>query len=197
MVVERGQELFIIAGLGNPGRSYRGNRHNIGFMVLDQVAEELNVTFSKMKREALFTRARVGDHRLLLVKPQTYMNHSGRAVQAYLQFHKCPPDHLLVVYDDVDLPFEHLRLKPGGGAGGQKGMRSIINAVGTEEFPRLRVGIGRPPGRMPVSAYVLRDFSPQEQEVLPFLLDDAVQGVLAFVKTGIHKAMTRINRDPD
>lgn len=197
MGVESGQELYLIVGLGNPGRSYCGNRHNIGFMVLDRIAEELSVSFSKMKREALFTRARFEEQRLVLVKPQTYMNRSGRAVQAYLQFHKCPLDRLLVVYDDVDLPFEHLRLKPGGGAGGQKGMRSIIKAVGTEEFPRLRVGIGRPPGRMPVSAYVLRDFSPREQEILPFVLDDAAQGVLAFVKEGIHKAMTRINRDPD
>lgn len=197
MVVGSDQNLYIIVGLGNPGRSYRGNRHNVGFMVLDRVAEALNVTFSKMKREALFTRARVGDHRLVLVKPQTYMNHSGRAVQAYLQFHKCSLDHLLVVYDDVDLPFEHLRLKPGGGAGGQKGMRSIIKALSTDEFPRLRVGIGRPPGRMPVSAYVLRDFSSQEQEILPFVLDEAVQGVLTFVKDGIHQAMTQINRTPD
>lgn len=188
---------FLIVGLGNPGREYSSNRHNVGFMVLDRVAEELGAQFSRMNMDALFTREEIQGTKVILAKPQTYMNHSGGAVRSWMRFYKLPVGRLLVVYDDVDLPFESLRLKPGGGAGGQKGVRSIIDALGTDDFPRLRVGIGRPPGRMPVSAYVLQDFSEQEMEILPGVLEDASQAVLTFVTEGLNQAMTRFNRTAD
>lgn len=190
-------EPYLVVGLGNPGREHQGNRHNVGFMVLDQVAKELGIEFRKIKMDALLTRGRFGDEKVFLAKPQTYMNNSGRAVRSLMQFYKLPLDHLLVVYDDVDLPFEALRLRPGGGAGGQKGVRSIIRALGSEEFARLRVGIGRPPGRMSVSSYVLTDFSGQEGEALPFVIDDAAQAVLTFVRDGLDQAMTLFNRMPN
>jgi PTH1 family peptidyl-tRNA hydrolase len=124
------------------------------------------------------------------------MNHSGRVLASYIRFYKLPLENILVVYDDVDLPFETLRLKPDGGDAGQKGVRSIITELGTKEFPRLRVGIDRPPGRMPVSAYVLQDFSQQEEEWLPLVLDRAADAVFCFVTEGLDQAMTRYNQSP-
>jgi len=131
-----------------------------------------------------------------LIKPQTYMNLSGQAVSSFVRFYKLPLEHILVVYDDVDLPFETLRLKPDGGDAGQKGVRSIIQKLGTQEFPRLRVGIGRPPGRTPVSNYVLQDFSGSDKEMLPFVLDQAASAVLHFVDHGLESAMTLYNQQP-
>ncbi|MCJ7734093.1 MAG: aminoacyl-tRNA hydrolase [Anaerolineales bacterium] len=185
---------YLIVGLGNPGREYRGNRHNVGFMVLDQLAEKLETSFSKLKMNALTTAVRYGNQRLILVKPQTFMNLSGQAVSSFLRFYKLPLENLLVVYDDVDLPFETLRLRPDGGDAGQKGVRSIIQQLGTDEFPRLRVGIDRPPGRTPVSDYVLQDFSKTEKDTLTFVLDQAVLAALHFVDHGLNSAMTRYNQ---
>ncbi len=187
---------YLIAGLGNPDREYRNNRHNVGFMVLDRVAEELGVTFSKMAMDALIARAQYGKRHLILAKPQTYMNSSGKAVKSLLRHYKLPLKRVLVVYDDVDLPFESLRLRPRGGAGGQKGVESIIEELGTKDFARLRVGVGRPPGKMSVPTYVLKDFSEDERDVLAFVLDEAVQAVLTFIAEGIDQAMTEYNRTP-
>lgn len=187
---------FLVIGLGNPGREYRGSRHNVGFMVLDKVAEKLETSFSKMKMDGLMTAVRYQNQRLILVKPQKYMNLSGKVVASYLRFYKLPLENILVIYDDVDLPFETLRLKPDGGDAGQKGVRSIITELGTKEFPRLRVGIDRPMGRTPVSDYVLQDFSPQEREWLPFVLERAADAVFCFVIDGLDQAMTRYNQSP-
>lgn len=192
----RRSKPYLIVGLGNPDREFRGNRHNVGFMVLDQLAARLGATFSKIKMNALMTAVRHGDERLILIKPQTFMNLSGQAVSSFVRFYKLPLENLLVVYDDVDLPFESLRLKPNGGDAGQKGVRSIIKNLGTKEFPRLRVGIGRPPGRMPVSAYVLQDFSKSEKELLPFVLDQGASAALHFIDHGLDSAMTLYNQQP-
>ncbi len=187
---------FLIVGLGNPGREYRNNRHNIGFMVLDQLAGKLDTSFSKMKMNALMTAVRYKGYRIILLKPQTYMNLSGKAVSSFIRFYKLPLENLLVVYDDVDLPFQTLRMRPDGGDAGQKGVRSIIQELGTKDFPRLRVGINRPPGRMSVSSYVLLNFSDQEVEPLPFLLDQAADAILSFVDLGLNQAMTTYNQSP-
>lgn len=192
----RRSKPYLIVGLGNPDREYRGNRHNVGFMVLDHLAARLDVSFSRLKMNAMMTAVRHGEERLILIKPQTYMNLSGGPVSSFLRFYKLPRENLLVVYDDVDLPFESLRLKPNGGDAGQKGVRSIIEKLGTQDFPRLRVGIGRPPGRMPVSSYVLQDFSKSEQELLPFVLDQSVSAALHFVDHGLESAMTLYNQQP-
>ena len=192
----RRSKPYLIVGLGNPEREYRGNRHNVGFMVLDQLADRLETSFSKVKMQALMTAIRWNDERLILIKPQTYMNLSGQAVSSFISFYKLPLEHLLVVYDDVDLPFETLRLKPNGGDAGQKGVRSIIQQLGTQQFPRLRVGIGRPPGRTPVSSYVLQDFSSAEKELLPIVLGQAASAVLHFIEHGLESAMTLYNQQP-
>jgi PTH1 family peptidyl-tRNA hydrolase len=187
------QPNYLIAGLGNPGREYLGNRHNIGFMLLDRLASRLQVTFSRLESRALVTKAGYQDHRLILAKPQTYMNLSGQAVGSLLRFYKVPLEQLLVVYDDVDLPFGALRMRPTGGSAGQKGMASIIERLGSQNFPRLRIGIGRPPGRMDAAAYVLQDFSRQEADELIQVLDRAAEAVLTFVTEGITEAMNRYN----
>ncbi len=187
---------FLIVGLGNPGREYRNNRHNIGFMVLDQLAGKMDTSFSKMKMNALMTAVRYKGHRIILLKPQTFMNLSGKAAASFIRFYKLPLENLLVVYDDVDLPFQTLRMRPNGGDAGQKGVRSIIKELGTKDFPRLRIGINRPPGRMSVSSYVLLNFSDQEVETLPFVLDQAADAILAFVELGLNQAMTTYNQSP-
>ena len=187
---------FLIVGLGNPGREYRNNRHNIGFMVLDQLAGKMDTSFSKMKMNALMTAVRYKGQRIILLKPQTFMNLSGKAAASFIRFYKLPLENLLVVYDDVDLPFQTLRMRPNGGDAGQKGVRSIIKELGTKAFPRLRIGINRPPGRMSVSSYVLLNFSDQEVETLPFVLDQAADAILAFVELGLNQAMTTYNQSP-
>ena len=184
---------FLIVGLGNPGKQYAVNRHNVGFMVLSRLAEKLGEPFSRVESRALLAKANYQGIRLVLAKPQTYMNGSGSAVRSLLRFYKIPPQQLLVVYDDVDLPLETLRLRAEGGSGGQKGMQSIIEQLGSESFPRLRVGIGRPPGRMEAADYVLQDFSRSEQEFLDLTLSRAVDAILTFITDGFEKAMNLYN----
>jgi PTH1 family peptidyl-tRNA hydrolase len=185
--------LYLIAGLGNPGREFQNNRHNVGFMLVNRLAERLGVTFTRMQSKALVTRADYQDKRLILAKPQTYMNLSGQALGALVRFYKVPLGNLLVVYDDVDLPFGVLRLRPSGGSGGQKGMQSIIQTLGTQDFPRLRIGIERPPGRLAAADYVLQDFTKGEVEILPEILDRGVAAVLTFITGGLDEAMNKFN----
>ncbi|MEJ2600037.1 MAG: aminoacyl-tRNA hydrolase [Anaerolineales bacterium] len=184
---------YLIAGLGNPGRKYRETRHNIGFMLADHLANRLGVSFSRLESKALVTKAEYQGRRLVLAKPQTYMNLSGNAVGSLARFYKVPLQNLLVAYDDVDLPLGTIRLRPGGGSAGQKGMESIIERLGTQEFPRLRLGIGRPPGRMEAAAYVLQSFKKDEIELLHELLERAVDAVLVFATTGLETAMNQFN----
>lgn len=184
---------FLIVGLGNPGPEYRQNRHNVGFMVLDEVAKELGESFGRVQSNAMVAQARHGEERLVLAKPRSYMNRSGGAVRALKNFYKLPMERLLVIYDEVDLPFGTLRLRPEGSSAGHKGMRSIIENLGGQDFARLRVGVGRPPGRMQTPDYVLQDFSRQEQEELPFVLGRAAAATLSFVREGIEAAMNHYN----
>lgn len=184
---------YLIVGLGNPGREYRGNRHNIGFMLLDHLAERLGVTFTRLESQALIAKTEHAGKRIVLAKPQAYMNLSGQSVSSLLRYYKIPNSQLLVAYDDVDLPLGSLRLRPGGGSAGQKGMASIIERLGTQEFPRLRLGIDRPPGKMPAAAYVLQDFSSIQQPVVSAALERAADAVLLFVTDGLETAMNRFN----
>ncbi|MFQ5617119.1 MAG: aminoacyl-tRNA hydrolase, partial [Anaerolineales bacterium] len=141
---------FLIAGLGNPGREYAGNRHNVGFMLVDRLAERLRVRFTRMQNKALVTDALWQEHKLILAKPQTYMNESGQAVAPLVRFYKIPLENLLVAFDDMDIPLGAIRIRPKGGSGGQKGMKSVIQRLGNQQgFPRIRLGLGRPPGQMP------------------------------------------------
>jgi peptidyl-tRNA hydrolase, PTH1 family len=186
-------KFILIVGLGNPGREYKETRHNAGFMLLDRLAQRLGEKFTRLESRALVTKATYQERRLILAKPQTYMNESGKAVGALSRFYKVPLDNLLVIYDEVDLPLGTLRLRPGGGSAGQKGMRSIIDRLGSETFPRLRIGIGRPPGRMDAADYVLQKFSKSEAEIAAQMLDRAVDAVLVYVTAGLDKAMNMYN----
>jgi PTH1 family peptidyl-tRNA hydrolase len=184
---------YLIVGLGNPGRQYRETRHNVGFATLDRLATRLKLAYSRVQFRALVIDGRHNQHRLFLAKPQTYMNESGQAVGALMKFYKIPLENLLVVHDDVDLPLGTLRIRPGGGSAGQKGVGSIIDRVGTQDFPRLRIGVGRPPGQMLAAAYVLQEFSRGETELVAQTLERAVDAALAFVTDGLDKTMNQYN----
>ena len=184
---------FLIVGLGNPGREYQGNRHNVGFMTVDQLCKRLGVSFTRMEMKALIAKGEHLGRRVILAKPQTYMNLSGQAAGALAKYYKVPLTQLLVAYDDVDLPLGTLRLRPGGGSAGQKGMTSIIERLGTQDFPRLRIGIDRPPGRMPTPDYVLQDFSQGELKILAPTLERAADAALLFVEEGLEAAMNKYN----
>lgn len=187
-------EKFLIVGLGNPGRAYQGNRHNIGFMVVDRLARQLGVQLKKVQYRAVTGDGRLDGHPVVVAKPQTYMNLSGDSIGPLANYYRIPPEQVLVIYDDLDLPLGTLRLRPFGGAGGHNGMKSIIQHLG-EGFPRLRLGIDRPAGAMPSSAYVLRDFSKEDQPLLEEVIEGAVRAVEDFVRDGPDLAMSRHNRN--
>ena len=184
---------FLLIGLGNPGREYQTNRHNFGFMLIDRLAVRLGARGLKVQSKAIVTSAIYEDRKLILAKPKTYMNLSGQSIQGLAHFYKLPLENMLVAYDDLDIPFGTIRLRPGGGPGGQKGVASTIERLGTKDFARLRLGIGRPPGRMDPAAYVLQDFSRDEVKILSELLDRAADAALEFVMNGLDKAMNKFN----
>ncbi len=187
------QGPFLIAGLGNPGRKFEHNRHNVGFMLLNRLSLKLGQAFGQVESKSLVAKASFLGERVILIKPQTYMNNSGSAVNSLVHFYKVPLSNLLVAYDDVDLPLGTLRLRPSGGSAGQKGMQSIIERLGTDEFPRLRIGTGRPPGRMEAADYVLQDFPTDESDLLVETLDRGVEAVLTYLKDGLERAMNLYN----
>lgn len=186
-------DTFLLIGLGNPGREYRDSRHNVGFMLIDRLIVRLNARGLKVQSKAIVTSATYEEHKLILAKPQTYMNLSGQSAQGLLHFYKLPIENMLVAHDDLDIPFGTIRIRPGGGPGGQKGMASTIEQLGTKDFPRLRIGIGRPPGRMNPSDYVLQSFSRDETKILSEIVDRAVDAALTFVVDGLNKAMNKYN----
>jgi PTH1 family peptidyl-tRNA hydrolase len=188
-------DTFLLIGLGNPGREYRDNRHNFGFMLIDRLIVRLNARGLKLQSKAIVTDAIYNDHKLILAKPQTYMNLSGQSAQGLIHFYKLSLSEVLIAHDDLDLPFGTIRMRPGGGPGGQKGLASTIEQLGTKDIPRLRLGIGRPPGRMDPAAYVLQDFSRDEMKELSSILDRAADAVLTFVTDGLDKAMNKFNGD--
>lgn len=185
---------YLIAGLGNPGREYKDTRHNIGFMVADRLAAELGIRVGRLQQKALVGNGVYLGSKVIIAKPVTYMNLSGQAVTSLIRYYGIEQENFLVVHDDLDLPFGVLRLRPGGGSAGQKGMQSIIEQAGTQEFARLRCGIGRPPGQMEAAAYVLQPFSTQDQAELPVVLDQAVKAIMVFIEFGIDEAMNQFNR---
>jgi PTH1 family peptidyl-tRNA hydrolase len=189
-------DVFLVAGLGNPGREYAGTRHNIGFRIADELAKTLNVRFSRQQNHAFVAAGARGGKKVILAKPQTYMNLSGSSIAGLVRFYKVAFPRLLVICDDIDLPFGTLRVRASGGSAGQRGMQSILDSLATREVPRLRFGVGRPPGRMDAADYVLRDFDPEEAETLPILVEKAAQAVLTFIDLSLEEAMTRYNASP-
>lgn len=187
--------LALVVGLGNPGAEYASHRHNVGFQVVDALARDHGLRFAREKMaRAQVARGRIGSRGVVLVKPQTFMNLSGQSVRRVSRLYKIPPQQILVVYDDLDLPLGRLRLRPEGGSGGHKGMRSIIDLLGTQAFPRLRIGIDRPPGQMDPADYVLRPITTGDRDLWGSVLDQAVAAVETWLSSGIVAAMDRFNR---
>ena len=187
---------FLVVGLGNPGPAYRGNRHNVGFRVLDVLAGQVGGRFSRHKARADVVEGRLGPlpaPRVVLAEPRSYMNESGGPVAGLCGFYKIPVEQLVVVHDELDLPYGSLRLKRGGGDNGHNGLRSITRSLGSREYLRVRFGIGRPPGRMDAADYVLRDFSPTERKDLDFHVDRAADAVEALVRDGLESAQNHYN----
>ena len=184
---------YLIVGLGNPGREYKDTRHNMGFMLVDRLTVRLNARGMKVQSRAIVITTQYENNKIILAKPQTFMNLSGQSVQGLLRFYKLPLENLLVASDDIDLPFGVIRIRPGGGSAGQKGMASIIQQLGTQDFPRLRLGIDPPPGRMDAAAYVLQEFSNKELLVVSETLDRAADAALTFVTQGLNAAMNKFN----
>lgn len=184
--------MYLIVGLGNPGRQYAGNRHNFGFMCLDALASSLGLRFGQRRARALVAAGRLGEASLLLAKPQTYTNLSGQSVAELVRFYRIPLTNLLAVHDDLDLPLGRIRLRERGSSGGHKGLQSIIGCLRTDEFPRLRLGIGRPIEEPP-EVYVLRDFAPDEKPIVAATVDKATEAIKVFVTDGIAVAMNRFN----
>ena len=188
--------MWLIVGLGNPGREYAGNRHNTGFMVVDELAKRVGGLSFRSKFGGHLADARAFGERAVLLKPQSYMNCSGQVVAPAARFFNVEPANLVVIHDDLDLDFGRLKVKVGGGHGGHNGLRSLFADLGTQEFVRVRLGIGRPPPRMEGADYVLQNFSRAEAKELPFLLGEAADAVELILQTGLTSAMNRFNPKP-
>ena len=186
---------WLIVGLGNPGPSYSGHRHNIGAMVVDELAARTNGNLRPHKARAAAAEVRLSaphggapagtSERAVIAKPTTYMNESGGPVAGLLSFYKVPVENLILIHDEIDIPFAEIRLKLGGGEGGHNGLRSVTKSVGTRDYLRVRVGVGRPPGRMDPADYVLHDFSGTERKEVPLLVSDAADAVERLVAEGL------------
>ena len=186
--------MLIIAGLGNPGREYENTRHNAGFMVLDALADKLGADISERKHKALCGKAVIGGQKVILLKPQTYMNSSGESIRAAADYYKVAPEDILVIYDDISLAPGQLRIRAKGSAGGHNGIKSIIAHLGTQEFPRVKVGIGEKPPRMDLADYVLGHFSEGEKRIMADAVKEAADAVCEMVNMGIEQAMNDHNR---
>ena len=187
--------MFLVVGLGNPGPDYAFNRHNVGQMVIDVLASRLGAKFSKHKANAMVseTRLGIGQEKLILAKPLSYMNTSGGPVANLAKFYDIEPANIIVIHDELDIAAEDVRIKFGGGHAGHNGLRDIISAIGTNDYTRVRVGIGRPPGSMETSDYVLKNFSATEKKELPTTLEIAADAVEAIISQGLAEAQQRFH----
>ena len=187
------KKVFLVVGLGNPGDAYAKTRHNAGFMVLDEVAESFSIPIEKKKFDALFGRGLIEGSEVILAKPMAFMNLSGIPVQKILKYFKIPFEDMLVIHDDIDIAFGRLQIKENGGHGGHKGLKSIIETVGSNNFARLRIGIGRPEDNIGVANYVLSQFNTNEKKILDRITNIARDAVVATTCKGAKEAMNTFN----
>jgi PTH1 family peptidyl-tRNA hydrolase len=186
-------QRWLVAGLGNPGQQYAANRHNAGFMVADVLAARIGARFKRHRSRAHVAEGRLGGVPVTLAKPQCFMNLSGGPVAALSVFYKIPPERIVAVHDELDIPFGVIRLKLGGGDNGHNGLRSVTAALGTRDYYRARLGIGRPPGRMDAADYVLHDFAATERARLPELIGSCADAVTALLEEGLAAAQHRFH----
>ena len=193
------QDLWLVVGLGNPGPSYSGHRHNVGYLVADELASRMGSPFRAHKSgradvvEGRLTPPGAPGPRIVLMRGRGYMNESGGPVSSVATFYGVEPDHIVVIHDELDIPFGTLRVKLGGGDNGHNGLRSLRASLGTGDFYRVRAGIGRPPGRQPVADFVLSNYSTTERAELPFQVGDAADAVVTLVTEGLDKTQSRFN----
>ena len=186
--------MFLIAGLGNPGKEYETTRHNAGFMVIDALADKLGADVSEKKHKGLCGKAVIGGQKCILLKPQTYMNSSGESIRAAADYFKIAPEDIIIIYDDISLAPGQLRVRAKGSAGGHNGIKSIIAHLGTQEFPRVRVGVGEKPSRMDLADYVLGHFSKEERSIMDESAGRAAEALEVMITEGPDKAMNLFNK---
>lgn len=185
--------LFIIAGLGNPGKEYEKTRHNIGFSTIDKISEKLSINMNKIKFKGLCGEGRVGQNRLILLKPQTFMNNSGESIRMCLDFYKVPSEKLLIIVDDIDIEFGQLKIKKSGSAGTHNGLKSIISHISTKDFPRIKVGIGYKIDEEDLADFVLSRFTPKEVSHIEKAIEAAADAAIYIIENGIDSAMNTYN----
>jgi PTH1 family peptidyl-tRNA hydrolase len=185
--------LYVVVGLGNPGKDYTKTRHNIGFNVVDLIAKRNNINLNKIKFQSVYGEGIIGGEKILLMKPQTFMNNSGISVRDVYQYYKIPIENIIVIVDDIDIDFSTVRIRAKGSAGSHNGLKSIINYLGNENFPRVKVGIGKKYENQDLASFVLSRFSPDEQEDINISLVTAAEAVESIIKDGINQAMNKYN----
>lgn len=185
--------MYLIVGLGNPGDKYSSTRHNVGFRTIYNLAGDFDITGTRHKLKAILAKGRINDNGVILAQPQTYMNNSGKSVKLIIDYFKIPINKLIVIYDDMDLPTGKIRIKTAGSPGGHNGLRSIINCLGTNKIPRIRVGIGRPPEGMSTINYVLGCFLEDEDKLINEAIKNISEAIPVIIRDGFETAMNKYN----
>ncbi len=191
---EKGQEIFVVVGLGNPGKQYEQTKHNVGFLVIDKLAEKYQIPMTKFQYKAFVGSGTIKNKKVLLVKPQTFMNLSGESVREIVNFYKVPQERFVVIYDDTSLPMGQIRLREKGSHGGHNGIRNIIQLMGTDVFGRIKVGIGEKPNGWDLADYVLAKFEPNDLPLMENGMDKATEAVEWILSKGMQDAMNRMNQ---
>lgn len=186
--------MYLIVGLGNPGKQYESTRHNVGFLAIDDIAEELNIKVDKLKFKSLIGEGRIGNEKIILAKPQTFMNLSGEAVVELVNFYKIDMSNVIVIYDDIDLDTGKLRIRKSGSAGTHNGMRSIIGLLGRQDFPRIRIGVSKPKNGQDLASFVLSKFEKSELEDVKNTIINSRKAVVETMETNLDKAMNLYNK---
>ncbi len=189
--------MWLVAGLGNPGKKYLLTRHNVGFMAIDYYLNNIGNPPEKKEHKSLTYSFSIENEKVIMAKPQTFMNNSGEAIQEISHYYKIPPEKIIVIHDEIEQPFRKMKLQTKRGHAGQNGIRDIHEKLGTNAYFRIRVGVGRPDGKKDVSAHVLSPFAKQEQQELPDVLERVSDGIETLIFQGFDKAATILNRDPE
>lgn len=187
------EKTYVIVGLGNPGKEYDKTKHNVGFDVIDALSDKYNISVTKFKNKSFTGTGNINGKSVMLVKPQTYMNLSGEAVRDIVNFYKIPQENFIVIYDDISLPPSRIRIRKKGSHGGHNGIKNIINIMGTDEFPRVKVGVGEKPNGWDLADYVLSKFSKDDLPLINMGIDKSVEGVELFLEEGLDFAMNKMN----